>query len=682
MIATGSVPAGVARPYKDFLTPALHRRFTNAAALTLALCWLEASLMSSDPSYFRAVFPLSRTGLRTLLLLIPCLAVFIIRVMNMHVGQRTTCSGVETLLQRGTDWRTAGTMGWYVFSAWMFGEVYIWSSSEGANLGWIDHGRAYERAKANENPVFLRTVFFVFALVQAGWHLLGDRDRLAIEERDHAIHRTQERQDSRLPESLRQLGGQAGSIAHRTVPFVLCGSILTFPVYFLVLRKLAWKYMAYPIARTLVRHLPANAGPSGLLNVGRLAWQCLASSAMLIILWEVSNAIFTISVSQAPLKKGQPLTSEIKDARGVILSKSKDPNGSLIRGLKAQKDTPKSFAFWELDLICTVPAFEHRRKTIFTDVDRKPSTTWSQISALCLAEISAINTRIVKSQAPLEQQQQTAASAVQQEHLLAPQKRAQSFGLPRIASQGVQENASVFAATAPGSDALQTVGNLARSIGQSPGAQSPVIPSARKAIAWTERQTTGGSLGERWSSTRLSKGANGYVLQFLKSPLGEPWRQTFARRVCAVVFGIPHSGRTNIVHASRALTALTVASLKEDKYGQVARDIPAVIRTYTAAIVGIRKLVAELPPHWTDVRFASDDSSGGGAEAARRVEEVEAVVEVLRRGLEQVVLAFGEYAAGLGLGAREMREAREVIATAGRRRGEGGEMRERRRGGE
>jgi hypothetical protein len=31
------------RPYRDFLTPALHKRFTNAALLTLGLCYIEAT---------------------------------------------------------------------------------------------------------------------------------------------------------------------------------------------------------------------------------------------------------------------------------------------------------------------------------------------------------------------------------------------------------------------------------------------------------------------------------------------------------------------------------------------------------------------------------------------------------------------------------------------------------------
>ena len=32
--------------YREFLTPALHRRFTNAALITLVVCYIEAILIA------------------------------------------------------------------------------------------------------------------------------------------------------------------------------------------------------------------------------------------------------------------------------------------------------------------------------------------------------------------------------------------------------------------------------------------------------------------------------------------------------------------------------------------------------------------------------------------------------------------------------------------------------------
>ncbi|MGG6495946.1 UNVERIFIED_CONTAM: nucleoporin NDC1, partial [Bacteroidetes bacterium 56_B9] len=86
--------------------------------------------------------------------------------------------------------------------------------------------------------------------------------------------------------------------------------------------------------------------------------------------------------------------------RGVILHKSKDPNGSLLTGLKSKRETNKSFALWELYLITT--QFESRRKTIYTEVDRAGGSTWSQVCNLCLAEISGVQQRIEEEIAPAE----------------------------------------------------------------------------------------------------------------------------------------------------------------------------------------------------------------------------------------------------------------------------------------
>jgi hypothetical protein len=38
-------PAARIRPYKDFITPALHRRFTRGAAVLLILCYVESVLI-------------------------------------------------------------------------------------------------------------------------------------------------------------------------------------------------------------------------------------------------------------------------------------------------------------------------------------------------------------------------------------------------------------------------------------------------------------------------------------------------------------------------------------------------------------------------------------------------------------------------------------------------------------
>ncbi|KAK5688987.1 hypothetical protein LTS10_000967 [Elasticomyces elasticus] len=558
--------------------------------------------------------------------------------MGLHTGSRTTTSPAETLWLHLTHFgvRTAATLGWYVLGAWVFGEVYIWSRSEGAGLGWVDMGRAgYERVRVNENPVLLRTVFVCLGVVQAGLHLGRDYDRIEVEETEARVK--QGRETSRLPESLQILSTKSSS-------------------------------------------LQPNNGPTGILHPLTLLWQTLTSSLLLVTLWELSNAIFTIYVSRPPLKKGQPLTSEIKDSNNAIPSRSRDPNGSLIRGLKAVKDVPRSFAFWELYLICTSPMFAARRATIFAEVDRQPTSTWTEIKEACLGEIAAISTRIQVSQQPVggqpnpQKAQQDALAASQQ------QRGTQPTGLPRIAGRGVVNDASVInpsrSSTGRGGarQAVEMVGGVMKSLSQSQsgahaqGQQQQGQRTAagiggtygRKAIEYgVQKAGVNGGVGPAWLQGVMGE----KLLQFLRTPAGEVFRQTFGRRVRAVVLGVPYSKGVDIVHASRALTSLVVASLKEDGFGRVAGDVAGIVRSYTAVINGIRGFVAGLEAHWSDVGFTDAERDlAGGAEGSGEVQEV---VEVLRQGLEDVVLAFGEYAVGLGLTHAEMRAARQTIGVGG-----------------
>lgn len=84
-----------ARSYKDFLTPAMHRRFTRATMSALILCYGEAVLMSEGNLFWR-FFVLGRPGIRMMLLFMSVLLVFIVRLSNLHVGDRNTTSGFET----------------------------------------------------------------------------------------------------------------------------------------------------------------------------------------------------------------------------------------------------------------------------------------------------------------------------------------------------------------------------------------------------------------------------------------------------------------------------------------------------------------------------------------------------------------------------------------------------------
>ena len=89
--------------YRDFLTPALHKRFSSAALITLVVCYAEAILIADKSScelgshiqeclrfdiltVFWFWFPIGPAGIRALLIFISVLSVFVLRVAQLHLG--------------------------------------------------------------------------------------------------------------------------------------------------------------------------------------------------------------------------------------------------------------------------------------------------------------------------------------------------------------------------------------------------------------------------------------------------------------------------------------------------------------------------------------------------------------------------------------------------------------------
>jgi nucleoporin NDC1 len=199
--------------------------------------------------------------------------------------------------------------------------------------------------------------------------------------------------------------------------------------------------------------------------------------------------------------------------------------------------------------------------------------------------------------------------------------------------------------------AAEEVGKFAKSHGQSPpGGLSPkarqILQSAESVILTPEQKAkieTQGLVG-------LSKG---WITRFLETTAGAPFRQQYRRRIAAVVLGSPFGDVGIIVDAIDALTRFSVCSLTEDKYGNVQRDVPLIIRTLTSTVKKLQDFKKNLESHWTDV------------EKERVCPEVDAVLVALKTGLDELITAFGNYSQDLGLSQSEMRKAREAAAGLG-----------------
>ncbi|KAL1302231.1 hypothetical protein AAFC00_002656 [Neodothiora populina] len=614
-----TTPMSAARPYRDFLTPALHRSFTNAALVGLFLCWIEAALMA-ELSFFWSWFPLGMTGIRTLLLFVSPLSVFILRVAQLHFGKRTTTYSFETFWQYGLSRNALHTCFWYAVSAFLFGEVYIWSTAQTANLSLVDPGRSYERPRVNQRPVLLRSLFFILALFQSAVHLYRDYDLVPLDTNADVTGTK-----GTVRSCLRQLQQLTPKALQRSLTIVIV-TTLTGPFLYLLnflwIRTCSWK-IAISLAR-LSFTLSKQPRPAGLTDVTTLLARFAWSALLLVVLWEISNHAFTIYTAQEPLRKGSPLTTD-----------SRDPNGSLIAGLKAKKEIPKTVAFWELSTI--VAKFPERRETLYADLDRAGGSTWSQISNICLSEIQSVSQRIQDCQRPMEAP------------VGNPAEQQNTKSLPRI-SQPIH-NDNILNAPAPATSGMEVVQNgigaVAKHYGSSAGA-SP-INATTKLLGYNGNHVPIGVPKQLQPALQSAK-KNAKVGD-LRSLFGKLFRRPFGRQVNAVVFGVPYSNASRIANAIQSISNLVVFSLKEDRLGQVQKDIALVVRTLMKMIEDVQQLLQTLPPHWTDVGF----------DGTRQSPDISELLSITQTGLEKILLVFGEYSDELGLSKGEIRKAKQLI---------------------
>jgi nucleoporin NDC1 len=165
----------------------------------------------------------------------------------------------------------------------------------------------------------------MLAAWQSAIHLYYDYDKITLPILQSKESTTEQPSKKQSPvHVLRDLIPSMGrSIGLRAA----CMSVFGPVIYTGFIRSKAWSWSLYFAA--LFWDIP-NSRLSYTPPYLSVIVRSYVSSTLLITLWEVSNVIFSLHVAQEPLKKGQPLTSE-----------SKDPNGSLLIGLKTSREVPR-----------------------------------------------------------------------------------------------------------------------------------------------------------------------------------------------------------------------------------------------------------------------------------------------------------------------------------------------------
>ncbi|KAG0646041.1 Acetyl-deacylase [Hyphodiscus hymeniophilus] len=600
-------PSSRIRPYKDFLTPALHRRFALATAVLVSLCYVEAVIgINEYDGLFWTWFPLGRAGIRTLLLIIPAFMIFVLRVAQLHVGSRTSNSAYQTFVQYAPRWQTIQTVGWYLFSAYLFSEIYIWSAPKTAELNRIIKIRNTERPTLNERPIYLTCFFYYHALVQAGYHLYYDYDRIEM-----PVFKTRADGDppwnaSSVVTPEKKLFSKLRPLATSAFFRAIAMAALSPIIYYLTVRNFAWTFTRW-FAKRFWRLPKSSALPSIPPFRFLFLLRTVYAGFLLIMLWEVGNAAFSIHVSQAPLKNDRPITYE-----------SRDPSGSLLTGLNGKKLQTRAFAFWEL--ACISERFEGRRKVIFEDIDRKGGSTWSQILAVCLETITGIDDRIADYEVL-----SNAGSMVE-----AKTKQMPISHLPRIGQplkDGIAKPGDLFESQPPpksrSAGAAQYFDTISKSLGQSPPRNSS--PTSSKVVAKAGDAVLTHNQREKVAQDGYPALFQEWATQFLRTRMGWPFREEYSRRIVKIVLGSPYGDVGVIVDAIDSMTRLAACSLQEDKYGGVQKDVKKIIQTLTATHNKLERFNNSLEFHWTDV------------EEKRESPEIDIILGALAMGLEMLV---------------------------------------------
>lgn len=502
------------------------------------------------------------------------------------------------------------TVFWYLLSAFVFTSVYTWSAPD---LAWTISGGHNAPDMLNEKPIFLRLYTLLLGGAYAMVHLyLGNSSLVIPISSLPASPNTEVKAQNTHPQKsiLAQLQQRSSSAVLRILSVPTTVMILAPFLNTFFFRQLFWQ-MHLSIAKLFNNLSRANARPVGLPPLGPLhLLRCLLAGFLLAATWEMTTILFLTYLGQEPTKAGFPLSTT-----------SKDPNGTLLTGLRAKRDVVRTFAFWELSIIAQ--KHRDRRKTIFEDIERATGPIWAQMSEAGLNILREVDNRILGPPPKASPPQGT--NVVE--------------SLPHIVPE-VQTH-SIFKASPKPSMGESLVGGSLRKIGSSSQPWRPPIETTTKAMETKlleyarppgATQAQSQSLIEQWIN----------LLQ--KSPIGWFFTSTKAARINATVLGSPNSDAAVIVDVVNSLTKMLIASLTEDTYGKATPTVPETVRQFTKTLTIIEDFVAKNSPV-----------------GSRGIQEVQIIVERLRAGLKELLSAFQLYLLDVGLGIADLNQAKKAI---------------------
>lgn len=198
----------------------------------------------------------------------------------------------------------------------------------------MDQGGPSDRPQINERSILFRTQFLVLAFIQSMYHIAYSVDEVKI-----PLKKTITPSTASAIKSISNVLPRAVtlSVIKPTIAVVL-GWIGYYNIYRYVLWN--WAFNTFKFTHDF----PRNSAPrrSGVQAVINLEGKFLYHAFLLTFIWEATNYVFTEFIATPPLKKEAPITAD-----------SKDPNGTLLLGLRTRRQSVKVILPIILRQLCT-----------------------------------------------------------------------------------------------------------------------------------------------------------------------------------------------------------------------------------------------------------------------------------------------------------------------------------------
>ncbi|KAK6336023.1 hypothetical protein TWF730_003395 [Orbilia blumenaviensis] len=338
-------------------------------------------------------------------------------------------------------------------------------------------------------------------------------------------------------------------------------------------------------------------------------------TVLIVIAWESTNLSFAVEFGKGPIREGKPISAI-----------SPDPNGSLILGLKLKKKPlSRRLAFKELSYIANeMPA---RRETIFKELT-KPIYTLNQVITECREAIAPIITNLTPPpDAPANATDPKIASPVKEIKGFSPQKPLEQNILRTPAKQGVLEKWQA------------TPGNMPK---------SPINLDVLKS-QMVKKEVVENKFYE-------------FLNPVLHSQYGDALRLTVQRQTTCL---LPDASAQ--VDAINALVGFAIASLKEDTYGTVQKELAGILEDFAKISSVLEKYMAEPPVHWTDIHAKEVIAKKDAAEKETLFPEAVALSTAVNEGLRKIGEEFEKYFDNIGLSVDARRKIRLLREAAKRK---------------